>query len=201
MNWKAIVAIVLLSALALGIGVWWGSHQTTDAVMKKDAQRVVEIERLHKVADTHRAKAATLSSELASAHEAVDVARKNTRAAKRRLEAIRRKGAVKTPVTSLEDCKGRLGQCEATTAELDLTIDGLEDMVFAQDTALRLCEERDIERLGQIENCVKAGVIERKRTESWQQQTRRGRVKTAFYGIGMALGGGAAGYAVGRYSN
>jgi len=200
-NWNAIIAIVILVGAAVLLGLWLGSRGTAEAVMRRDAERVVEIARLHEIADKHSAKAVTLTAELETAYEAADQSRAAADAAKRKLDALRRSRVRMAPVTTLEGCRDRLGQCEETTAKLDLTIRGLDDTVFAQDAALKLCEKRDIERLGQIENCVKAGALERKRTESWQQQTKRGRVKTAFFGIGIGLIGGAAGYGVGRATN
>lgn len=198
MNWKAIVAIVLLSGLALGIGVWVGSRQTTEAVLRRDAERVVEIARLHAIRDEQGAKAAALTAELETAYQAVEAARDATERARKDAKAARRQRDARVAPKTLEECKGELGKCDATVAKLDLTVAGLDDTVFAQDTALKLCERREIERLGQVENCTKAGVIQEKRVQTWQQQTKRGRVKTAFFGIGMGLLGGGIGYGVGR---
>ena len=200
MNWKGIVAIVLLVGLGIGAGVWWGSKQGAEAVMRKDAERVVEIARLHEIADKHHAKATTLSAELETAYQSVEAARDAADKARRDAQAARRQRDARVAPTTLEGCKGELGKCDATVAKLDLTVARLDDTIFAQDSAIKLCEQRDIERRGEIEGCTKAGVIQEKRVQTWQQQTKRGRVKTAFFGIGMAAAGGAVGYVAGRYT-
>lgn len=76
-----------------------------------------------------------------------------------------------------------LGLANKTIDLLYLALDVAEEQIGYQDQHIAVLE--------------KAWQVEHKRSEMWQQQTRRGKVKTAFLTIGATAAGGLAGYGIG----
>lgn len=191
MNWKGIVAIVLLVGLGIGAGVWVGSCQGNSRFLEKDAKRAAEVIQLREAQAQDRARAATMSEELQGKDKTIAGLRSDVAASKSTTDALRRKVRNRPVQAGCEDC-------EALVKKLDLTITLQDKMAFEQADALKLCEDRDIVRLGELEKCKQVDDLQSERLSDWKKQTRRGRVKTAFLAIGVGLGSGAIGYGVGR---
>ena len=69
-----------------------------------------------------------------------------------------------------------------------------DQTIFACNDALGSCHAQVGSLTMQVEAISEAKNLESKRVETWQQQTRKGRVKTAFLAIGSAAAGGLIGY-------
>jgi len=191
MNWKAILAIVLLVGLGAGAGVWVGSCQGTSRFVERDAKRAAEVIQLREAQAQDRARAATMSEELRGKDQTIATLRSDVAASKSASDALRRQVRKRPVQAGCEDC-------EKLVKKLDLTIALQDQMAFAQADALTLCEQRDIVRLDELEKCKQVDDLQSERLSDWKKQTRRGRVKTAFLVIGTNLATGAAGYAIGR---
>jgi len=193
MNWKGWLAIVTV----LLVGFLVVSFTSRQRWVKRDVERQLQIAQLQAEADRWSAVATEESrrKDAAMASAAVHAAARAQSDAE--LRAMRKKWKNRPVVKTAPELVAQLAQADAYIAKLesdlsraDLTIISLNDALIASDAeamALR----------SQVDANEKAWLIERDRTESWQQQTKRGRVKTAFLTIGAAAGGGLAGYGIG----
>ena len=190
-NWKTILAILVAAGAALGVGVWVGSCQGTSRFLERDAEAAALVISLRREADSHRAEATRRAVELARALKTIEGSRKDLEASKGQLEALRRQ--VRNRPINAAECQ----DCEVLVKKLDLTLLLADKTIFEQQGALELCERREVERLAADEKCRKVDEVQSERLSDWKKRTRRGRVKTAFLGIGVGVVAGAAGYGIG----
>lgn len=190
MTWKGWLAVVVTGLLFFVAATYVYSQQW----VKKDVERLVQIEKLRISSEEFRLRseedhAARLVAE-EEARLSAEVAEKAKRAAARAREKYR-SGPKPTTVIEFE---AKLLEADLVIAELDREVGAHSATILALNSALVASDARASSLSLQAQANEEAWQIERKRVETWQQQTKRGKIKSAFFGIGMGVAGGLAGY-------
>lgn len=189
MNWKTLVA--LLAVLLLGVVLWSVYNQRK--WVQKDVELQIQIEGLKQDAAESADRAAQEAERGRQSEQRYQEALKDKKAAEGQLALVKAK-VRKRPVSRTHaQCMSQLGDCDETLAKTEVVLDLADDTIFACDEALGSCRAQTRHLEDQVVHLTEAQELTEKRVDVWQQQTRKGRVKTAFFGIGMGLAGGAIG--------
>ena len=194
-GWLAIVAVILVVFVAL-------TYVNRQRWVARDVERQMQIERLQQEAEQHGKDAQAAARKVADAKRAAQSTYQSLQEKEAELDALRDKVGLRLRPAKRERqdaealaaqlveadelifaLEGSLSLAHQTIDSLHLALDAAED----QSTALEL----------QVAANEEAWLLERERSDTWQQQTKRGRVKTAFLAIGATAAGGLAGYGIG----
>lgn len=189
MNWKT--ATVLALIVILLFAAWSIFNQRK--WIAKDVEMQVQIAELLQEADEASVQATEAGKRADEAEDRMREALERKAALEAELEGLRgkvRKRLVVTPGS----CPGQLEDCDRLVEKLDQTLVLADQAIFACDDALGSCRAQVASLGTEIEKMRQAEKLQAERVETWQQQTRKGRVKTAFLAIGSAAAGGLIGY-------
>jgi hypothetical protein len=192
-GWKEWIAIVGVLLVGLMVFMYMNRQQW----VKRDVERQLQIAELQREADVHAAAAANerQRKEAAMASAAMHAAARAESDAE--LEGMRKRWKSRPVSQDVAELQAQIEQADALIAKLDVDLARADKTIFALNEALVASDAEAISLQSQAAANEQAWKIEHERTESWQQQTKRGRVKTAFLTIGVAVGGGLAGYGIG----
>lgn len=189
MNWKTLVAII--AVLLLGVFLWSVYNQRK--WVQKDVELQIQIEGLKQDAAESADRAAQEAERSRQSEHRYQEALKGKKAAEGELALVKAK-LKKRPVSRTHvQCMSQLGDCDEALAKTEAVLDLADETIFACDEALGSCRAQTRHLEDQVVSLTEAQVLTEERVDVWQQQTRKGRVKTAFFGIGMAVAGGAIG--------
>ena len=193
MTWKAWAAIV--AALLIAFLVF--TYVTRQQWVKRDVERLMQIERLQEEAEQHGKDAEAAKREVADAQRAAADSYDALVAAESDIDALRVKVRHRPRSTSSQELSAQLAEADTLIVALEdsltLAHQPIETLYMALSAAGRQASALEL----QVVANEQAWLLERKRSETWLQQTKRGKVKTAFLAIGSAAAGGFAGYGVG----
>ena len=171
---------MLASVAVVLIGVAWRMQHQQSSWLTKEKELLEDSARWQYLAGIHDKRA---DAALGRADDAQKVAD----AAIAELEAGREKWKKRPRPVTIEECDKELDEYDARLA---IAEHALAYTRIANTSLREAIEEKD----GQLESLANALTAERKRGDGWKRQTRKSRVKTAFFGIGMAGAGALLGY-------
>jgi len=200
MNWRGWLAIV--AVLLVGFAVL--TYVNRQRWVARDVERQMQIAQLQQEAEQHGKDAQAAARKVADAKRAAQGTYRELQEAKAELDALRDKVGLRLrPAKAVPQ--------KAETAELRSQLTEADELIFALEGSLALAHQTiDLLHLAldaaavqstalesQVAANEEAWLLERERSDTWQQATRRGRVKTAFLAIGATAAGGLAGYGIG----
>ena len=193
MNWKWWAAIIWLLLIAFVTFTYIRKQQW----VKKDVERQMQIAALLEEAEQHGQKADTAARKLAATKASAALAHGALQEAESKLDALRRKVRNRTESYDVQSAHNQLDEADELIFALEESLGLANKTIDLLYLALDVAEEQIGYQDQHIAVLEKAWQVEHKRSEMWQQQTRRGKVKTAFLTIGATAAGGLAGYGIG----
>ena len=193
MNWKfwlSIVAVLLVGFVAFTV-------VNRQQWVRRDVERQMEIAQLQVEADRWAGVAVeeSMRKNEALASAAVHAAARAASDAK--LRAMRKRWKNRPVVETAPELVEQLVQADELIFLLEADLGLADKTIILLNDALVASDAEAMALRSQVDANEQAWLIERDRTESWQQQTKRGKVNTAFLTIGAVAGGGLAGYGIG----
>ena len=193
MSWKGWLAIV--AVLLVGFAVL--TYVNRQRWVEKDVQRQMQIAALLEEAEQHGQKADTAARKLAATKASAALAHGALQEAESKLDALRRKVRDRAESYDVQIARDQIAEADELIFALEESLGLANKTIDLLYLALDVAEEQIGYQDQHIAVLEKAWQIEHKRSEMWQQQTKRGRVKTAFLAIGATAAGGLAGYGIG----
>ena len=200
MNWRgwlAIVAVILVVFVAL-------TYVNRQRWVARDVERQMQIERLQQEAEQHGKDAQAAARTVADAKRAAQSTYQSLQEKEAELDALRDKVGLRlrpakaSPQdTTAEEFRSQLAESDELIFALEGSLSLAHQTIDSLHLALDAAEDQSTALELQVAANEEAWLLERERSDTWQQQTKRGRVKTAFLAIGATAAGGLAGYGIG----
>ena len=193
MDWKGWLSIVAVLLVGFAVLMYVNRQQWVKRDVERQmqiAQLQVEAERQSGIADVERKRKE--EAKAAAAEHAAERAK-----AEAELDEMRERWKNRPTVTTAPELVAQLIQADALIVRLELDMSRANKTIVSLTAALIAGDAEASALSNQVAANERAWQIERDRSDTWQQQTKRGRVKTAFLTIGVAAGGGLAGYGIG----
>jgi hypothetical protein len=189
-GWISIVVVLLVGFVAL-------TYINRQRWVSRDVERQIRIAELRAESDRHSVIAAEerQRKDAAMASAAMHAAARAE--AEAELEEMRKRWRNRPVSNDIAVLRGQIKLADALITKLDADITLANKTILALNEALVASNAETDALSSQVAVNEQAWQLERERTETWQQQTKRGRVKTAFLTIGAATAGGLAGYGIG----
>ena len=157
----------------------------------------MQIAALLEEAEQHGQNADTAARKLAATKASAALAHGALQEAESKLDALRRKVRDRTESHDVQSARNQLDEADELIFTLEESLGLANKTIDLLYLALDVAEEQIGYQDQHIAVLEKAWQVEHKRSEMWQQQPRRGKVKTAFLTIGATAAGGLAGYGIG----